>query len=296
MNARPLSHLWWVFFTLTSVSGVSCGRDQNPPDAQVKPEVFEVKERVERVRKRLMRTGAGQIALDAMQAHGGLSTWYQNGPLSFVYRYRDYDRNTSFSARLFADTWRARSVHWLTRSDSIGFGWDGKRAWRTPPGAELPVQPAFWSLAPSYWLSFPFVLGDPGVILTHEADETFGGKPHFVLRAMFEPGTGSSPDDYFVVLIDQEMKTVSAIRFVVTHPALFPRGGFLPENLAIRAGEQVERGISFPDSLVFQIWSAPDSGSVYASLQVDNISFDPTLTHYVFVAPATAEHEAPHFR
>jgi len=44
-----------------------------------------INKRVKNAKLRLEKSEAGSIVWNAMEAHGGLETWYKNGPVSFQF-------------------------------------------------------------------------------------------------------------------------------------------------------------------------------------------------------------------
>ena len=46
-----------------------------------------VAKRVQKTKSKLEQTDAGKVVWNAMEAHGGLENWYNNGALSFRFNY-----------------------------------------------------------------------------------------------------------------------------------------------------------------------------------------------------------------
>lgn len=60
----------------------------------------------------------------------------------------------------------------------------------------------------TYWLSMPYKLRDPGVILAHVGEEEIDGRPHDVLKLTFE-GVGLTPGDTYWAYFDRETGLMS---------------------------------------------------------------------------------------
>ena len=252
-----------------------------------------IQERVIEVRTRLSPDPAGQRILGAMAAHGGLARWYSNGPLGVGFFYEEANRRVPIFTEMMIDTWRARSIHQFPISgDSIRgfFGWTGEEAWQFPPGIQTPVNVRYWSLTPYYFLAFPFIMGDPGVVLELEEDAELDGRLCNVVRMTFEPGTGASPDDYYVVYIDKETRRIAGIRFIVSYPGFFPNGGFFPEKMATPSGYKEVDGVLMPDSILFHPWELDNSRGTQAAVgRVTYATFEPETMLELFDPPEEAE-------
>ena len=262
----------------------------NPAANPVMPSEGMIQARVEAGEARLASSEAGQLIQEAITAHGGLETWYANGPLSFEFDYRPNNRIPIHTYQT-VDIWGSRAVHRVLPDDSVHvqFGWDGTHAWQQPAGAPLPVNGRFWALTPYYFLGIPFVLADEGVILSLEEDIELEDKTYRQVRVSFEPGTGDSPDDYYIIAIDPETNRVRGIRYIVTYPGLFPNGGHFPERLMMRHAEKEYQGILFPDSLHTYTMLDGKPLDLVTRTDIREIQYQPALVDSFFYPPANAQ-------
>jgi hypothetical protein len=225
---------------------------------------------------RLSTSEAGRLILAAIDAHGGLATYYERGDLTFRFRYAPVEGRPATDTLQRIDTWSSRAVHQLNDAPDTRFGWTGEAAWVHPPDATLPTNPRFWALTPYYFVGVPFVFADPGVALALDTPETFEGRTFARVRVTFAEGVGDAPDDYYVVLIDPETHRVGGVRYIVTYAGFFPDGGHSPEKLMTYDGSQVVDGITLPQT--FRTFALGDDGSPQAIVThstLSDVSFAP---------------------
>ncbi|MFQ5568094.1 MAG: hypothetical protein ACE5G0_00380 [Rhodothermales bacterium] len=245
--------------------------------------------RVQAATARLEAGEAGALVLAAIEKHGGLARWYANGPLFFRFNYRPQGRQPIDTYQI-VDTWSSRASHRLAADSSMGFGWDGQRAWRLPPEVDLPTNARFWALTPYYFIGVPFVLGDPGVVLHPDGEMDFEDRTYDLVRVTFEAGTGDAPDDYYVVLIDRQTRRIGGMRYVVSYPGFFPEGGHSAESFIVYDGEQEIDGILFPQTFRTFQWSDEDGpGALKTETSLTDVAFRPNTSDDAFHVPEGAE-------
>jgi hypothetical protein len=178
-------------------------------------------QRADEARARLGATEAGRLVLAATEAHGGLEAWFAGGALAFRYDYVPVQgaRRTSMQT---VDLLGARAYHDLEAPAVGKLAFDGHQAWMQLEPPE-PFAARFWALTPYYFVGMPFVLGDPGVILTKLDEDPgpagFSGVD--VVKATFAPGTGDAPEDYYILYLEQASRRLLALRYVVTYAPFF---------------------------------------------------------------------------
>lgn len=246
--------------------------------------------RVQKARKRLKKMDPQNIFWRALQAAGGLEKWYSNGALTFRFMYRAGPKRT-FDTSQTIDTWSSRAVHTHTKHPTWRFGWDGKHAWRIPKGVKQPINARFWSLTPFYFIGIPFVLADPGVQLKKLKDVRLEGQKYYTFRATFGAHVGDSPKDYYIVYIHTQTFRIGGVRYVVSYPGFFPKGGHTPEKLMIYDGSQTIQGITFPKTFRSYAWNTKRQkpGKAAATARMQDISFQPKQLERFFHRPKDAE-------
>ena len=249
-----------------------------------------VAQRVAEARERLDQSEAGQIMWEAIQAHGGLDTWFANGPLSFRFAYHSLTSDRVRDTWQDIDQWSSRAVHRLAENPDISFGWDGKQAWIKPAGAELDLNARFWALTPYYFVGVPFVLADPGVNLALESQIEFEGTVYNQIRATFGDGVGDAPDDYYIVLINPMTQRVGGVRYIVSYPGFFPDGGHSEEKLMAYDGVKEVEGLRLMDSMrSFKMNADGSVGEQVTKSTFSDVKFLPNIPSTHFDMPADAQ-------
>lgn len=193
--------------------------------------------RIASANERLGSSEAGKVVLQSIQAHGGLEKWF-SAPVGFRFDYDSLVGGPKIDTFQVIDTQSSRARHVLVKDDQHAFdgtgaefGWTGTQAWSTKLPETFQGNPRFWSLTPYYFVGMPFVLADPGVKLTQEADAELDGVNCSVVRVTFDAGVGDAPDDYYVVYFDKETHVLKGLRYIVTYRGFFKDGGHSPEKL-----------------------------------------------------------------
>ena len=243
-----------------------------------------VEERVAASRERLNATEAGQRIWQAMEAHGGLTSWYANGPLYFQFNYQPLDDGTPRNTYEVANYWSAQTRHQLVEDTTVQYGWDGQQAWATDTAA-IPYNVRFWSLTPYYFVGIPFVLGDPGVSLESLGEDTFEDKTYDLVKVTFGDNVGDAPDDYYVIYVGKDDNRVGAIRYIVSYPGYFPDGGHLPEKLMAYDGAQTVEGIVLPEGYRTFWWKEDQVGEHITDIDLSEVAFRSNVRQDYFSTP-----------
>ena len=265
-------------------------------DGLAAPTDREVRSRVDAATARLNESEAGLTVLAAIDAHGGLETWYGNGPIHFRYAYGSVDSlgqptGDPLTTLQTIDTWSARAVHQLVADTSVSFGWTGTEAWAVPNADAVPTNPRFWSLTPYYFASMPFVLSDEGVQLELADTLTVEGTTYEQVHVTFADGTGDAPDDYYYLLVHPETKRVGGVRYVVSYGPFNPEGGHTPESIMLYDGAQTVDGITLQEGFRSFAWSDSLRGPARpkAAGTLTELAFRGDMPDAAFAMPPDAE-------
>jgi hypothetical protein len=248
----------------------------------------QVDERVDAARERLRASEAGQRIWQAIEAHGGLTRWYSNGPLAFRFNYQPLDDGTPRDTYEVASYWSARTRHRLVSDTTIHYGWDGQQAWAAPTDTLIPYNVRFWSLTPYYFVGIPFVLADEGINLTMMEPDTLAGSPYDLIKVTYEDGVGDAPDDYYVIYVGRDNNRVGAIRYIVSYPGYFADGGHAPEKLMSYEGTQMIDGITLPERYRTFRWKDERRGEHITNITLSEVEFRPDVGADYFAVPAEA--------
>ncbi len=248
-----------------------------------------VEQRVAESQTRLADDGeAGQLIAEAIAYHGGLKTWWLNGPLGFRFTYEPVDGEGVRNTYQIVDTWRARARHEMVDEPEKMFGWTGEQAWVNH--AEPSVNPRFWALTPYYFIGIPFVLADEGVNLEMDGQQEFEGTTYDLVRATFDDDTGDAPDDFYVIYLHPETRRVAGVRYVVSYPGFFPDGGTSPEKFMAYEGTQTVEGITFPATFRTFTWKPEQQthGELVTEIEMAEVEFKPDTKDAFFEPPEGA--------
>lgn len=282
----------WVFIGILSCSTPEKSTESVSvePYTKARPKSEWVEQRVKQSQSRLDQTEAGRLLSKSIAYHGGLTKWWENGPLYFRFNYRPKPGTGQYRDTYeTADYWRSFTRHQRVENTLVEYGWNGKQSWHFPDTANIPYNTRFWALTPYYFAGMPFVFADAGVHLTLEKDTAYEGETYHTIRVTFGEGVGDAPDDFYVLYIDRETFRLSAIRYVVSYPGYFPNGGHTQEKLMTYEGEQKVSGITFPVKHRTFMWEADGSiGKYVTDITLSDLQFRPDTELSYFEVPDRA--------
>ena len=249
-----------------------------------------IENRVEKAKARLASTEAGQVIWNAMEAHGGLKTWYANGALAMRFNYQPLDGSTQRDSYQVVDTWNNKAVHWSVKDSTQSYGWTGKKAWiKANDETVFPYDTKFWAITPLYLMGFPFVLDGEGVNLELLADSDYKGKTNKVVKITFDAGTGDAPDDYYILHFDAETNLLIGTRYIVSYPQYFKDGGHAPEKF-MEVGTLVNtEGILLPSELKTHWTVEGKPGEHITQIDISDYSFKKELGEDFYEMPPDAK-------
>ncbi|MFD2914967.1 hypothetical protein [Psychroserpens luteus] len=251
-----------------------------------------IQKRVDAANKRLNTTEAGKVLWSAMEAHGGLNKWYSNGYFSFHFNYAPVNVKGIRDSYQTIDTWSNKARHNSITDPTSSFGWDGEEAWVKPKDStSFAYDTQFWALTPLYFSGQPFVLDGEGVNLELLPEQEFQGTMQKVIKATYDAGVGSAPDDYYILYVNAKTNLVDAFKYIVSYPEYFPNGGHAPEKITVTQGTTTVDGIVFATGFK-TYWSTNDKdglGEYITKIDVSDISFSPTVEENFFSKPEGAK-------
>ncbi len=150
-----------------------------------------------------------QALLDrCLEAHGGIEKWNSYEAL----RYKlDASGKTSVQTIQLRD----RRTHHKAVSYEMGF--DGKKTWVVGDEKNVPTgNPDFYHNLDFYFFAMPFVIADPGIVLTHVGQMEAEGKSFDVLEVRYKANVGAAPKDVYKLLIDPTTHRMAWLLYTVT--------------------------------------------------------------------------------
>jgi hypothetical protein len=141
----------------------------------------------------------------------------------------------------------------MERRDGMTAVFDGERAWIAPPDAEFP-RARFHLLTWPYFVAAPFKLSDPGTQLTPLPDQPLWDEPMERAKLTFAPGTGDSPDDWYVLYRDPQTDRLRAMAYIVTYNRPATEAEQSPHAAVFEQYAEVD-GALVPTHMRFYHWS-----------------------------------------
>lgn len=243
--------------------------------------------RVSQARERLNASEAGQAVWQAIEAHGGLTRWFSNGPLAFQFNYQPLDGGTPRNTYEVADYWSARTRHEMMDT-LVEYGWNQQHAWVHPADFDMPYNARFWSLTPYYFVGIPFVLADEGTQFELLGEQTHENRAYDAIKVTFGENVGDAPDDYYVIYVDQETKRVGVTRYIVSYPGYFPDRGHLPEKFMDWRDYQTVNGITLATGFDTYWWKEEQPAEHITEIEITRAEFKTDIASSHFETPEDA--------
>ncbi len=164
----------------------------------------------------------------------------------------------------------------IETADGVVMVFDGKDAYVSPADAPVPPGMArFQLLTWPYFVAAPFKLADPG---THIDDA--GDKPLDAGRALpagklsFAPGTGDSPEDWYIVYRDPDTDRLAAMAYIVTYSKSAHDAEKEPHMAIYEAFEDID-GVILPTRFSLWNWESGTGkvGEVLGRVELSNYQF-----------------------
>jgi hypothetical protein len=246
-----------------------------------------IKERVSKAESQFSKSEGGKLIWASIESHGGLETWFKNGPLSFRFDYIPLNGKTPRKTIQQIDTWSNKAVHQLVDDPNNTFGWDGTDAWvMLNDSFKIPFDVRFWALTPYYFLGQPFIFDGEGVEIEKIEDQTLLDTIYDAVKISFKPGTGDAPDDYYINYLDKSTHLLKAIKYIVSYPEYFEKGKHSPEKIMIIKSYDEYEGIVL--ATAYETFSTDENGNQeekVTAVKVSNIEFKPNLKNTYFDKP-----------
>ena len=162
---------------------------------------------------------AAQLLAQMKQAHGG-EAWHAATAIEFV---AEIDFGPLQARHRFV--WEVAGGRILCEDADSGplqMGFDGQVAWIAPASEaeEFPAPPRYHVLMWPFLLGTPFKLNDPATRLEYIGRCNVVSIEYEVVRVSFEPGTGDTPDDWFMAYLHPRTHRLELLRYVTTYPGV----------------------------------------------------------------------------
>ncbi len=221
--------------------------------------------------------------IEAMtDAHGGMERWRSAPTVSWVDVWSGAEGEPGPPSRIVVEQGSRRAL--LEVGDGMHMAWDGERAWSS--NWQAPYPPRFYALLNYHFLNLPWVVHDPGVVLSEPGVAKLADDPteYRTVRVTYEAGVGDTPDDYYVLYIHPETHRLHANEYIVTYTSILPEGvEHTPPHVLVYDEYSSVDGLLVPTR--FTIY---EEQAVYAACTIDDWSFRKPFDQAALVMPEGA--------
>lgn len=151
---------------------------------------------------------------------------------------------------------------------------DGESAWVSPAAAPFP-QARFHLLTWPYFAAVPMKLRDPGAKLELMEEKPLqAGQNLPAARLTFAPGTGDTPDDWYVVYREPGTNRLKAVAYIVTYGKSAEEAEKEPHALLYEDFQTVD-GVTLSTSWKFYNWNQEQGvhGDPLGEMSFSNLRF-----------------------
>ena len=220
------------------------------------------------------------------EAHGGLERWRRAPSVSWVDVWSSAGGEPGPASSIVVEQGRRRATIDIGEEgeDQMHMAWDGEKAWSQNWNAPYP--PRFYALLNYYFLNMPWVVHDPGVVLSEPGAAQLWNDPveYKTIRVTYEADVGDTPDDYYVLYVHPETDRLHAVEYIVTYESILPEGmEHTPPHILIYEEFEEVDGLLVPTR--FTIY---EDEAVYAAAEMSEWSFEKPFDESELVMPEGA--------
>ena len=164
---------------------------------------------------------AQDIVSAMVTAHGGIAKWRSAPTVSFEDSFLPTGEKTPEVSNVTVEQGRRRAYIDFPVTKSR-MAWDGRQAWSE--NWKAPYPPRFAALLNYYFLNLPWLSMDRGVNLGNPGKAKLWNEPteYITVKMTFTPGTGDTPDDYYILYIDPKNHRLKGCEYIATYSAILP--------------------------------------------------------------------------
>jgi len=204
-----------------------------------------------------------------VSAHGGMDAWASAPTVSFTDEFVPAGVPQGISSRVTVEQGARRA--YIDYEGGMTATWDGEKAWSQ--NWALPYPPRFMALLNYHFLNLPWLVEDPGVILSEFGQRQLPGDEteYFSIKVTYDENVGDTPRDYYRLYVDPDSHVLHAVQYIVTYQALLPEGMTeTPANTLVYEDFETVSGLRVPTA--YRIY-LPD-GSEFGAATIRDWSFD----------------------
>ncbi|WP_159039919.1 DUF6503 family protein [Christiangramia fulva] len=150
--------------------------------------------------------------------------------------------------------------------------YDGKKLYLSPASANG-KNARFDIFTWQYFFSLPFKLTDPGTIWEEKSARKLNGNTYQTARLTFMPGTGDSPEDWYLIYKDPDTNRLKAAAYIVTFNSEPEEAEKNPHIIVYSDYVMVEE-VAFASNWKFYKWSEENGiGQQLGEAEISDIHF-----------------------
>ncbi len=208
------------------------------------------------------------------EAHGSYDLWNQMN-------------HFSYNSKGSTTTVQLKSRHTLIQSDEQTVGFDGEQVWVHPPSENAERQKMRYNLM-FYFLGFPFIVGDPGIVYDDLPATNLAGKTYNLIKISYHDGVGDSPKDNYILCINPDNNQMEWLMYTATF------GGEETKNkysLIQYNGWQEVNGLKLPTELQWYQYENNQVGEPRGEpFVISDLKIEKSMPHdSLFAAPEGAQ-------
>ena len=204
-----------------------------------------------------------------VSAHGGREAWASAPTVSFDDEFVPAGMPEGFPSEVTVEQ-GSRRVY-IDYPGDASLAWDGETAWSR--NWALPYPPRFMALLNYHFLNLPWLVEDPGVVLSEFGQRKLPGDDtdYFSIKVTYEEGVGDTPGDHYRLFVHPDSHVLHAVQYTVTYKSLLPEGMTeTPPNTLVYTEHETVDGLRVP--IAYTIYLA--DGNEFGSATIRNWSFD----------------------
>ncbi len=215
----------------------------------------------------------------ALQAHGGFSTWQQQKQLKFDV----YAGDSLIDHQMIALGPRKTMV----QNEQYQIGYNGKDVWVMPDRAAYSGPSArFYHSLQFYFFALPFVFADPGIQYKSLGKKDFQGTPYDVLQISYKQGVGDASQDQYLCYFDSQNHQLKLLLYTATY---FSGKASQDFNARLYETWQKVDGLLVPEKVISYVWNDGTLGKERNVTYYKNVAFsDIAPDDSLFAAPESA--------
>lgn len=214
---------------------------------------------------------------DNLAAHGGLELWDSFSSLKF-------DRPTKNGVVKHLVDLKSRNEI-ISKDTTYKVGFIGNKTWVTPDSSAF-TNARFYKNLHFYFFALPFMAADEGVIHEDLGQKQFNGKLYNIVKLSYGENIGDSPEDRYIMYINDETKLLDMINYSVTY---FDSSKGERYSAIIYDSWQTINGLVLPKSFSGYKWENDTLGDKRYDNIIEQVEFDSKpLKLDTFKAPENA--------